>query len=378
MLRKAFTAAFKPLAAGFLLSLTAFVAPSTAMADKYAAIVIDADTDEVLHARSADDPRYPASLTKVMTLYMLFDALKSGEVSLDEKLTVSRFAASQPPSNLKLKPGSTITVKEAIKALVTKSANDVAVVIAERLGGSEARFARLMTMQAQSLGMNNTKFMNASGLPDDQQLSTARDLAILGEAVLTDHADFYHYFSNPRFTWGKKTYKNHNKLLTSVRGVDGIKTGYTRASGFNLMTAAKRDGHRVIAIMLGGNTSKARNAHVSELVEAAFATYETTEEETLQLASFDAIQRPVAPNAAAEPMLNGRRLSAILAEGSGEAERETRATKPKPVAAPVKAAAIAEAKPAAPKAVVAPVLEKPAEEPFSVEEYQARQLGLAN
>ncbi len=378
MLSKAFTAAFKPLAAGLILSLTAFVAPSTAMAEKYAAIVIDADTDDVLHARNADDPRYPASLTKVMTLYMLFDALKSGEVSLNEKLTVSRFAASQPPSNLKLKPGSTITVKEAIKALVTKSANDVAVVVAERLGGSEARFARLMTMQAKSLGMNNTKFMNASGLPNDQQLSTARDLAILGEAVLTDHADFYHYFSNARFTWGSKTYKNHNKLLTDVRGVDGIKTGYTRASGFNLMTAAKRDGHRVIAIMLGGNTAKARNAHVSELVEAAFATYEETPEETLQLAAFDTIQTPVSPNAAAEPMLNGRRLSAILAEGASEAEAATKASSKPSV--PTKTAAKPAAKPApvAPKRAAAPVLKKPAEKPFSVAEYEARQLGLAN
>lgn len=377
MLRKAFITAFKPLAAGLIISLSSLIAPSTAMADKYAAIVIDADTNEVLHARSADEPRYPASLTKVMTLYMLFDALKSGEVSLDEKLTVSRFAASQAPSNLKLKPGSTITVKEAIRALVTKSANDVAVVIAERIGGSESRFARLMTMQAKSLGMNNTKFMNASGLPNDQQLTTARDLAILGEAVLTDHADFYHYFSNPRFTWGKKTYKNHNKLLTQVRGVDGIKTGYTRASGFNLMTAAKRDGHRVIAIMLGGNTAKARNAHVSELVEAAFATYETPEE-TLQLASFDMIQTPVAPNGAAEPTLNGRRLSVILAEGDSDIEPTTAV---KTIAAPVKAPLVVKAKPE-PKPVpaisAAPILKKPAEEkPFSLAEYQARQMGLA-
>jgi D-alanyl-D-alanine carboxypeptidase len=279
--------------------------------------VIDVDTDEVLHARNADEARYPASLTKVMTLYMLFDAMKAGDVSLNERLPVSRFAASQAPSSLKLKPGSHITVKDAIGAIVTKSANDVAVVIAERLGGTESRFAQLMTIKARSLGLEHTTFVNASGLPDSRQITTARDLAVLAEAMLSDHADYYHYFSNPRFAWGGKTYKNHNELLGTVDGVDGIKTGYTRASGFNLMTSAKRDGHRIVAIMLGGSTSKSRNAHVEALVEAAFDALQMPVDPANPALrtdlAFAAINNPVNPNGAAEPMLNGQRLSVITA-----------------------------------------------------------------
>lgn len=216
-----------------------------AAAEKYASIVVDLETGEVLHARHADELRYPASLTKTMTLYMLFDALKSGEVKLNERLPVSRHAASQPPSSLRLRAGSTISVKDAIYALVTKSANDVAVVVAERLGGSESRFATLMTAKARAMGMDNTTFKNASGLPDDGQLSTARDMAVLAQRVLEDHADYYGYFSNTKFTWGRATYKNHNGLIGKVDGVDGIKTGYTRASGFNLMASAS-----VVAIVL--------------------------------------------------------------------------------------------------------------------------------
>jgi len=285
-----------------------------AFAEKYASIVIDVDTHEVLHARNADDARYPASLTKVMTLYMLFDALESGEVTLDERLMVSRFAASQAPSNLKLKPNSSISVRDAIGALVTKSANDVAVVVAERLGRTETRFAQLMTIKAQSLGLENTRFVNASGLPDSRQVSTARDLAILAEAMLDNHGESYHYFSKPRFSWAGKTYKNHNELLETVDGVDGIKTGYTRASGFNLMTSAERDGHRIIAIMLGGSTSKSRNAHVAALVEAAFHTYQIPDDpadpgRNIEMAFSAFNGKSVDLDAAAEPMLNGQRLS---------------------------------------------------------------------
>ena len=258
MFLRSFAALARILVASLAVALTG-LGTGAALAEKYAAIVIDADTQEVLHARNADEARYPASLTKVMTLYMLFDALKAGELSLDSRLTVSRYAASQAPSNLKLKSGSTITVRDAINALITKSANDVAVVVAERLGRTETRFAQLMTVKAHALGMENTRFVNASGLPDTRQLSTAQDLAILAKAMLTDHADYYHYFATESFSWGGRTYRNHNELLGSVDGVDGIKTGYTRASGFNLMASAKRDGHRVIAVMLGGSTSKARD-----------------------------------------------------------------------------------------------------------------------
>jgi D-alanyl-D-alanine carboxypeptidase len=315
MRQRIWGSAIRTLAVAAMLVVSGLTAPA-AFAEKYASIVIDKDTHEVLHARNADDPRYPASLTKVMTLYMLFDAINAGDVSLDEKLPVSRFAASQAPSNLKLKPGSTISVSDAIGALVTKSANDVAVVVAERLGGSESRFAQLMTVKGKSLGMQNTRFVNASGLPDDRQITTARDLAILAEAIIDDHGESYHYFSRPRFTWAGKTYKNHNELLDSVDGVDGIKTGYTRASGFNLMTSAKRDGHRIIAIMLGGSTSKSRNAHVEALVEAAFNSYELPADPAdpgrrIAMAFSEFNTTTTNPNGAAVPMLNGKPLGAL-------------------------------------------------------------------
>lgn len=307
------------------ITLLFFLAPA-AIAEKYASIVVDADTNEVLHARHADEPRYPASLTKAMTLYMLFDALKSGEVTFNERLYVSRHAASQPPSALRLKTGSTISVRDAIDALVTKSANDVAAVVGERLGGTESRFATLMTAKAKSLGMQNTTFRNASGLPDTRQLSTARDMAILAERLLEDHADYYHYFSRASFTYGTRTYKNHNNLLKSVDGVDGIKTGYTRASGFNLMASAKRDGRRVVAIMFGGSTSKSRDAHVTDLIEAAYESFDENQEADELKASyaFSALQSPINPDGAALPMLNGQVFSPSAPVGEGDESSEDR------------------------------------------------------
>lgn len=290
-----------------------------AVAEKYASIVVDMETNEVLHARHADAPRYPASLTKVMTLYMVFDALKAGELRLDEKLTVSRTAAKQPPSSLRLKAGDTITVADAIDALVTKSANDVAVVIAERLGGTEQRFATLMTAKARSMGMSRTTFKNASGLPNTQQLSTARDMAILAERVLEDHAVYYGYFAQTKFSWGRNTYKNHNRLIGRVEGVDGIKTGYTRASGFNLMTSAKRRGRRVVTIMFGGSTARSRDQHVADLVEAAYASFEQspTDPRLRARIQFSNVQPPIEPNGAAMPVLNGQvfTVSPVLAQG---------------------------------------------------------------
>lgn len=255
-----------------LVSAIAVCASATpALAEKYASIVVDMDSAKVLHARNADEERFPASLTKVMTLYMVFDALDSGDLALDDRMTVSRAASRQQPSKLALKAGSTIRVDHAIRALVTKSANDVAVVIAERLGGTEADFAEMMTVKARELGLTETRFQNASGLPDRNQVTTARDMAKLAEAVYLDHRDYYAYFSTPDFVWNRRTYKNHNTLLKDVEGVDGIKTGYTNASGYNLMASAERDGHRVIAVMLGGRTGKSRDEHVRDLLEAAFA-----------------------------------------------------------------------------------------------------------
>lgn len=300
-------------------SLTMLGAVSTASAEKYASIVIDLETDEVLHARHADAPRYPASLTKAMTLYMLFDAMKSGEVKLYEKLPVSRAAASQPPSSLRLRAGSTITTKDAINALITKSANDVAVVVAERLGGTEQRFATLMTAKARAMGMESTTFKNASGLPNTQQLSTARDMSILAQSLLEDHADYYGYFANTKFSWGRATYKNHNQLIGKVAGVDGIKTGYTRASGFNLMTSAKRRGRRVVAIMFGGSTARSRDQHVTDLIEAAYKSFEPSDVAPglRTRITFSEVQPPLEPNGAALPVLNGKVFGAgaVVAEG---------------------------------------------------------------
>lgn len=260
---------FAPIRAA-VAALVAILCAGVAHADKFASIVVDLDTSKVLHARNADDPRFPASLTKVMTLYMAFDELDRGGLTLDQQLPVSTYAAGRPPSKLRLKAGSTISVDDAIRALITKSANDVAVVLAEAIGGTEERFAEMMTARAKEMGLAHTVFRNASGLPDPQQVSTARDLARLAEAIYRDHSDYYALFSTTEFIWGRRTYENHNKLLLEVPGVDGIKTGYTNASGYNLMASAEREGRRVVAIMLGGVSGGSRDEHVSDLLEAAF------------------------------------------------------------------------------------------------------------
>jgi D-alanyl-D-alanine carboxypeptidase len=241
-----------------------------AWAGNYASIVIDLETGQVLHDRDADEPRHPASLTKVMTLYLVFDALESGKLKLTDRMTVSKAASRAQPSKLGLKSGTTIKVEDAIRALVTKSANDVAIVIAEKLGGSETKFVAKMNAKAKELGMLNTTFRNASGLPDKKQITTARDMAKLAEAVYLDHKNRYNYFALSSFTWGKRKYMNHNELLKRVDGVDGIKTGFTNASGYNLMASAERGGRRVIAVMMGGSTGRSRDAHVADLIEAAF------------------------------------------------------------------------------------------------------------
>lgn len=310
----------KALRSIMLATLCTFLPALTVSADeRYASIVVNADTDEVLHARFADDARFPASLTKVMTLYMLFDAMDAGTLTLHDQLLVSQTADRQPASDLGVRAGSTLTVEDAIYALVTKSANDVAVVVAEAIGGSEERFAALMTVKARQLGLQNTRFYNASGLPDERQVTTARDMALLAEAVLEQHGDYYHYFSNPRFTWGRTTYKNHNRLLEDVEGVDGIKTGYTRASGFNLMASAQRDGQRIIAIMLGGNTARSRNTHVTQLIEAAYTALETRPAEIIPPAP--ALRTRIVFNQIEQQPLTISGLSAPIAEGdTDEAE----------------------------------------------------------
>ena len=237
---------------------------------RYASIVIDAETGEVLRSRSADVRRYPASLTKMMTLYLLFEAIDDGKFSLDSKLKVSKRAAGQSPSKLGLRAGSTIRVEDAIKSLIVKSANDIAVVVAEALGGTEVEFARKMTRKAQELGMSRTTFRNASGLPNRKQRSTARDMARLAQALMRDFPDRYHYFDDQRFRYNGRVHRTPNKLLARYRGMDGIKTGYIRASGFNLVASAERDGRRVIAVVFGGKTPRSRNTHMANLLDLGF------------------------------------------------------------------------------------------------------------
>lgn len=250
--------------------LFAVITPNVAQA-KYAAFVMDAKTGQVYYARNADTKRFPASLTKMMTLYMAFEALDSGKLQMDQPLPVSRRAAGQAPSKLGLKAGQTITMERAIYALSVKSANDVATVMGEAIGGTEANFARLMTKRARALGMKNTTFMNASGLPNSRQKSTARDMATLGKALLENFPNRYSYFSKLTFKHGNRTYRNHNKLLRTYEGMDGIKTGYIRASGFNLVASAERDGVRLIGVVFGGKTGQSRDAHMASLLNRSWA-----------------------------------------------------------------------------------------------------------
>jgi D-alanyl-D-alanine carboxypeptidase len=238
----------------------------------YADIVVDANSGQVLHNTNADSLRHPASLTKIMTLYLLFEQLEAGKLRLDSRLEVSDHASQQAPSKLGLIPGQTIAVEDAIRALVTKSANDVAVVIAEAIGGDEDSFARMMTRKARALGMTRTVYANASGLPDADQLTTARDQATLGRAIQDRFPREYRYFSTPSFVYRGWAIRNHNKLLGSVQGVDGIKTGYTRDSGFNLVTSLRRGPRHVVAVVLGGTSGAARDARMRGLIEQEIAS----------------------------------------------------------------------------------------------------------
>jgi D-alanyl-D-alanine carboxypeptidase len=256
--------------------LAVFIASAPAQASRYAAFVMDADTGQVFFARNADARRYPASLTKIMTLFMVFEALDTGKLALDQPLQVSRRAAGQPPSKLGLKVGSAITVGEAINALSVKSANDVATIVSEAIGGTESNFARLMTKRARAIGMKNTTFKNASGLPNRRQRTTARDMATLAREMLKRFPHYYSHFSELTYQHGKRSYRNHNKLLRSYEGMDGIKTGYINASGFNLVASAKRDGVRLIGVVFGGKTGRSRDAHMVSILNKSWARARTS------------------------------------------------------------------------------------------------------
>lgn len=237
---------------------------------RYASLIIDAESGVILHQSNANAPVHPASLTKMMTLMMVFDQLKRGKLRLSDRIRISNHAASMVPSKLGLKPGSTIRVEDAILALVTKSANDIAVAVAEHLGRSESRFAQLMTRAAQKRGLHNTVFRNASGLHDPRQVTTAKDMARLAHILIYDYPEFYHYFSRRSFTYLGKTYKNHNHMMDSYEGMDGLKTGYIQASGFNLVASAVRGNRRLIGVVFGGRTSKARNQKMEQLLTQGF------------------------------------------------------------------------------------------------------------
>jgi D-alanyl-D-alanine carboxypeptidase len=237
-----------------------------AQAAPYADIVVDANSGAVLHATNPDARRHPASLTKIMTLYLLFEQLEAGKLKLDSALKVSTEASAQAPTKLGLKPATTLSVEDAIKGMVTRSANDAAVVVAEAIAGNESEFAKVMTRKAHALGMKNTVYKNASGLPDDNQVTTARDQSILGRAIQDRFPRYYKYFSIRSFTFRGQTITNHNRLLGKVDGVDGIKTGYINASGFNLVTSVHRGNRYLVAVVMGGNTGASRDTRMRELI----------------------------------------------------------------------------------------------------------------
>lgn len=303
-----------------LVGLMAAAVPASASSlleqPRYAAFLADADTGEVLYARRADAERFPASITKVMTLYMVFERLAAGTLRLDDRVVMSRHAASQRPSKLGLKPGESLTVDQAIRSLATKSANDVAVALAEHVAGSEAAFARLMTTRAHQLGMTSSRFVNPNGLPDSRQVTTARDIYLLSRAVIRDFPQYYSYFQQQQFTFAGRAMPNHNHLLRTTPGVDGIKTGFTNAAGFTLTASAVRDGRRLIAVVLGGPTRVARDANVESLLSAGFAVLAARRQgRTIQVADMlaepgdlnDAVLRGLVEQGSADPLPAPRR-----------------------------------------------------------------------
>ncbi|WP_374390281.1 D-alanyl-D-alanine carboxypeptidase family protein [Sandaracinobacter sp.] len=298
---------------GLTVQLSA-AAPAEALSlfdqQKYAAFVADAETGEVLYSRRADMQRFPASITKVMTLYMVFEQLAAGKLRLDDRVVVSRNAASQRPSKLGLKAGESLTVDQAIRSLATKSANDISVALAEHIAGSTEEFSRLMTVRAKQLGMTNSRFVNPNGLPDSRQITTARDIFILSQATIRNFPQYYSYYQQQQFVFGNQVLPNHNHLLRTMPGVDGIKTGFTNAAGFTLAASAVRDGRRLIAVVLGGPTRVARDSNVESRRSAGVAG----------LSARDRGQQVQVADLLAEPGdLNDETLRQLVEQGSGDA-----------------------------------------------------------
>jgi D-alanyl-D-alanine carboxypeptidase len=272
--RRLFAAAGMALSLGCGLAGAGTATPASAFTifsqPKYAAIVVDANSGEVLYSKRADAERYPASITKVMTLYLTFEALATGRLSMHDTVVISPHAYGMAPSKVSNHPGETLSVEQAIQAVTVHSANDVAVALAEKIGGTESHFAELMTLRAHELGMAHSYFVNASGLPDSRQIVTARDIATLSRAVMRDYPQYYTFFGEKSFDFHGKVLINHNHLLLKMPGVDGLKTGFTNAAGFNLAASAVRNGHRLITVVLGGPSTAARDENVEELLDAGF------------------------------------------------------------------------------------------------------------
>ncbi len=300
--------------------LAAILTAGRVHAAEYAALVMDAETGRVLSQHSADKPRYPASLTKMMTLYLLFEALDGKALRLNTQMKVSPLAASRPPSRLGLKPGDTITVRQAILALITKSANDAATVVAERLAGSEAQFAQKMTARARALGMKRTTFRNASGLPDLSQVTTAHDMAILARALLRRFPHYYGYFAEDAFEYRGLRHINHNRLLGAYDGIDGIKTGYIHASGFNLVASAKRNGRRLIGVVFGASSPAERSHTMIALLDDGFRALPSLPTLVMQ-------QTPARPAAAAAQPAQVPPAQVAAAQGAGVGPAEGRSGK---------------------------------------------------
>jgi D-alanyl-D-alanine carboxypeptidase len=285
-----------------------------------ASIVVDMNSGRILHERASTAPRAPASLTKMMTLYVLFSYMRAGAIGPDSELVVTPHAASQAPTKLNLKPGATIRVADAVYALVTLSANDAAVTIAENLAGTEANFARVMTRKAQELGMMSTLFRNASGLPNDEQVTTARDMAVLAQHLIRDFPEYYACFQTKYFAYHGRRYRNHNRLLFGYKGTDGIKTGYTRAAGFNLTASVRRDDKHLVAVVLGGRTGAQRDAAMRALLDQSFpkaVAARAKPAETAPLVASLETPAPPAPPAPPPPVAK-KRVFALASAGSAE------------------------------------------------------------
>jgi len=317
-------------APAFAVVFGVFLASASAGGNRHAALILDANTGTVLHDVDGDALRHPASLTKMMTLYMTFETLQSGRLKMSDKLTISAAAAGVAPSKLDLDPGDQISVSDAIRAVITKSANDIAVALAEKVGGSEANFVRLMNTRAHEIGMSKTHFENASGLPNDDQVTTARDMSTLALRLQDDFPGYYPLFATRTFAYGGKNFRNHNTMLNSFAGIDGIKTGYTRASGFNLVTSWHRGDHHLIGVVFGGDTAAERNAEMRVLLTrmASRASSVKTRKPALMA------RLKSEPKAAQRPANRNRKPALIEVADTAPSPAPRQAIAPQPAASP--------------------------------------------